>query len=481
MISSLRYSTRNHRLGALAHKVAFHNMRGINKLPNWIRQKHKMALSKQLEAQNLLAPLLALPNPHKPGQPMYTTEYFKSQWDDQVTFHKRHSDAETEENERLAAFLDQEATLSRLRTELNNIDNLNPDSYNQVLEIFHEFTETEERQRVLATNLGGVPTQFTGPNAEERKLRLLMWHAKSKLYVHAVELHAEQQPLHRGTPIGTTLSTKILAALERRKRPIQNSLNKFNNYRKDYLNQFAPNQDSLPENQPLTYKVFANLSLHHAFWQDVYLYHSRAPWAISSDIRNGIQYVLTIERTIEEVDLIKQELSSAMSWAVDLHQKLTDRIQSIQQRADERDVESESDSITTVSLGDCEESVKRLLVQHILQDHLSKHKNLILDWALDVAELWDELHKGDHTHAWFDLVESVGDDARTTRNTREVDSTAAAPNRVGNEGNNQANDDYPDDNAADGAGEEVDAAQLMDMLTFDDDEPDYTNNDDAIE
>jgi hypothetical protein len=46
---------------------------------------------------------------------MYTTEYFKSQWDDQVTFHKRHSDAETEENERLAAFLDQEATLSRLR------------------------------------------------------------------------------------------------------------------------------------------------------------------------------------------------------------------------------------------------------------------------------------------------------------------------------------------------------------------------------
>ncbi|PLW37089.1 hypothetical protein PCANC_19025 [Puccinia coronata f. sp. avenae] len=366
-----------------------------------------MALSKQLEAQNLLAPLLALPNPHKPGQPMYTTEYFKSQWDDQVTFHKRHSDAETEENERLAAFLDQEATL--------------------------------------------------------------------------IELHAERQPLHCGTPIGTTLSTKILAALERRKRPIQTSLNKFNNYCKDYLNRFAPNQVSLPENQPLTYKVFANLSLHHAFWQDVYLYHSRAPWAISSDIRNGIQYVLTIERTIEEVDLIKQELSSAMSWAVDLHQKLTDRIQSIQQRANERDVESESDSITTVSLGDSEESVKRLLVQHILQDHLSKHKNLILDWALDVAELWDELHKGDHTHAWFDLVESVGDDACTTRNTREIDSTAAAPNRVGNEGNNQANDDYPDDNAADGAGEEVDAAQLMDMLTFDNDEPDYTNNDDAIE
>lgn len=34
LISSLQYSTRNHRLGALGHKVAFHNRRGINKLRN---------------------------------------------------------------------------------------------------------------------------------------------------------------------------------------------------------------------------------------------------------------------------------------------------------------------------------------------------------------------------------------------------------------------------------------------------------------
>jgi hypothetical protein len=156
-----------------------------------------------------------------------------------------------------------------------------------------------------------------------------MWHAKSKLYVHAVELHAERQPLHRGTPIGTTLSTKILAALKRRKRPIQNALNKFNTYRLDYLKKFAPNQVSLPENQPLTYQIFANLSLHHAFWQDVYLYHSRAPWALSNDVRNGIQAVLTIERTNEEVLLIKQELTSAISWAVDLHQQLSNRVDCI--------------------------------------------------------------------------------------------------------------------------------------------------------
>jgi hypothetical protein len=93
----------------------------------------------------------------------------------------------------------------------------------------------------------------------------------------------------------------------------------------------------------------------------------------------------------------------------DLPQKLTDRIQHIceffflvfldsqplndsailmvEQREDARDEESEGDLITSVSLGNCEENVKRLLVQHNLKDHLSKHETLILNWALDVAEL----------------------------------------------------------------------------------------------
>ncbi|PLW19816.1 hypothetical protein PCANC_12635 [Puccinia coronata f. sp. avenae] len=306
-------------------------------------------------------------------------------------------------------------------------------------------------------------------------MRLLMWHAKSKLYVHAVELHAKRQPLHRGTPIGTTLSTKILAALERRKRPIQNALNKFNTYRLDYLKKFAPNQVSLPKNQPLTYQIFANLSLHHAFWQDVYLYHSRAPWALSNDVRNGIQAVLTIERTNEEVLLIKQELTSAISWAVDLHQQLSNRVDFIEQQTYEPDDETEGNSITSVDLGDCKESVKWLLVQYVLRDHLSKHKKLILDWALDVAELWSKLHEGDQTHEWFNLAELIANQQL------EVDVTVAAPNIVRNGEDDQDNPDYPDNSASDGAGEEVEAAQLMGMLNFDDDAPDYTDNNDTME
>jgi hypothetical protein len=69
-----------------------------------------------------------------------------------------------------------------------------------------------------------------------------VWHAKSRLYVHAVELHAEQQPLSCGTPVGTTLTTQILAAMYCWKKPIQTSLKKFNTYRTNYLTRFAPNR-----------------------------------------------------------------------------------------------------------------------------------------------------------------------------------------------------------------------------------------------
>jgi hypothetical protein len=99
-----------------------------------------------------------------------------------------------------------------------------------------------------------------------------------------VQLSAERQPLYRGTHIGTTLSTNILAAIERRKKPIQAAIKKFNGYRTNYLTKFAPGEINLPENRPLTYHTFANISLDSAFWQDIYLFHSQAPWAKNANV-----------------------------------------------------------------------------------------------------------------------------------------------------------------------------------------------------
>ena len=163
----------------------------------------------------------------------------------------------------------------------------------------------------------------------EQNARLLIWHAKSKLYAHAVQLYGERQPLYHGTHIGTTLSTKILAAIEHRKKPIVAAIKKFNGYRTDYLRRFAPGEIDLPENRPLTYHSFSNISLDSPFWQDVYLFHSQAPWATNADIRAGIQAFLNIDRSNKEQAMIKNKANSATSWAVQLHSCIKARINNL--------------------------------------------------------------------------------------------------------------------------------------------------------
>jgi hypothetical protein len=145
------------------------------------------------------------------------------------------------------------------------------------------------------------------------------------LYTHAVELFAEQQPLYRGTHIGTTLSTRIIAAIERRKRPIETAIRKYNEYRHEYLALLTPEEDH-PNTPEMSYRTFVNLSLDDAFWQDVYLYHSRAPWAVNSDVRSGIHAMLIAKRVEEEINMIQHEFESALSWAVNHHVLLKAKI-----------------------------------------------------------------------------------------------------------------------------------------------------------
>jgi hypothetical protein len=112
-----------------------------------------------------------------------------------------------------------------------------------------------------------------------QRLQLLLWHSKSELYAHADELFAERQPLYRGTHIGTTLSTRIIAAVERRKGPIEAAIKKYNGYRAEFQALLAPDEHQHLDSQDLTYRTFVNMSLDDAFWQDVYLYNSQEPWA----------------------------------------------------------------------------------------------------------------------------------------------------------------------------------------------------------
>ncbi|PLW37595.1 hypothetical protein PCASD_09036 [Puccinia coronata f. sp. avenae] len=409
LVSPLRYSTRSHRLGALQHKIEFHNKKGIVSLIHWIKYKQKMAVDCSEKAKDELASLSRTQNPFSSNQTNYTRKFFETQWQDQRSFQQTHTSAETEERECLAEFLDRQATLEILREQLMEADERYPTLFQSLIETVFEIADNQEQQRLVEINFTSFPAHLLGSNQEEQNARLLIWHAKSKLYAHAVQLHLERQPLYRGTHIGTTLSTKILAAIERRKKPVLAVIKKVNDYRASYLTQFAPSEVNLPENRPLTYHSFTNISLDSAFWQDVYLFHSQAPWAKSADVRTGIQAFLMIDRSNEELFLIKNELNSATSWAVELHGCIKARIDYLKDRV-VGGLQNE-DAVrlaTSIDMGKCEDVMKVALVISVLEDQLAKHEALMRSWAGDVHDLWTTLYGSiPELHPWFQLVDNL--------------------------------------------------------------------------
>ncbi|KAI7946409.1 hypothetical protein MJO29_010936, partial [Puccinia striiformis f. sp. tritici] len=294
---------------------------------DWIKHKYKIAGEKGDTARAQLVELTKVPNEFSLDQSNYNREFFESQWQDQRRFQQNHTTIESEEQERLAVYLNRQATLETLRRQINQIANhqANPGTYNSIMESLIEISEAWEQQISVKVDFTSFPAALVESDSEEQNVRLLIWHAKLRLYAHAVALYAEQQPLYWGTHIGTTLSTRIIAAITNCQKPIMASINKFNNY----LTQFAPKQLNLPGNRPLTYDTFTNLSLENSFWQDVDLFHSQALWAKNADVHSGIQAVLVIDQTDEEKDIVSKEFKCAMSWAVELHTSIRAKLEDV--------------------------------------------------------------------------------------------------------------------------------------------------------
>ncbi|KNE90316.1 hypothetical protein PSTG_16243 [Puccinia striiformis f. sp. tritici PST-78] len=230
------------------------------------------------------------------------------------------------------------------------------------MESLIEISEAWEQQISVKVDFTSFPAALVESDSEEQNVRLLIWHAKSRLYAHAVALYAEQQPLYWGTHIGTTLSTRIIAAITNCQKPIMASINKFNN---------------------------------------VDLFHSQALWAKNADVHSGIQAVLVIDQTNEEKDIVSKEFKCAMSWAVELHTSIRAKLEDVdhqmlialKETADlDEGMGSERDltipSITSLDLGQCKEGDKLAPVKSTLEEELLIHESLMRSWAGDVLELW---------------------------------------------------------------------------------------------
>jgi hypothetical protein len=163
---------------------------------------------------------------------------------------------------------------------------------------------------------------------EEAKLRLLLWDAKSELFIQAVHIQGEKRPLidskTMGSRLGTRMKENIFKALQNRRPAVKKIIATYNRRYSKYINKFPNETLSDSADYPLTYDNFVSFPLDHRFWNDSLYYHSKAPWATDPEVRAGITACLTLRRVQEEFQLLAQELCRAMGWGVTYYKKLTE-------------------------------------------------------------------------------------------------------------------------------------------------------------
>ncbi|KAA1115642.1 hypothetical protein PGTUg99_018995 [Puccinia graminis f. sp. tritici] len=427
LVSPLRYATRNHRLAAIAHRLKFHNHRGITRLAFWLRRKFGNAVTRRREARAELAGLLDTKNPHSEQGVNYTKGFFMRQWKNQCQFQKDHTEDEHDRRTKLVKLYKEEGVLELLRNRL-----MGPEVFlateDQVEELLNNISEKTKELKKLAEELHITNSTSQDRNEEERLL-LLLWDAKSELFIHAVNRHAELQPVVNsktmGTRLGTKLKEKIFKAIGNRRPAVNRSIAQFNKCHSDFVARF-PDQSVSGFQGQLTYDLFSELPLDDKFWNDGLYFHSKAPWAVDPDVRAGITCVLVLSRIQEEFQLIAQELARVVGWAIAHHAHLVEFIVYLQRhRKDENGhrisgAEEERlvplDHIDEMYLGGISRRQKFKMIERELRTRLDEHEALVEDWSEDVIWLWSmcqPIPNKPYIKQWHELISRI-----RTRKTR---------------------------------------------------------------
>ncbi|KNZ53416.1 hypothetical protein VP01_3243g1, partial [Puccinia sorghi] len=117
-----------------------------------------------------------------------------------------------------------------------------------------------------------------------------------------------------GNILGKWLKEQILAAIKRRKAPVEKEIKLLNDWRA-HLQKANLCQLALPENQDLTFANFLKIYLDNTLWNDGHFYHAQLPWVTNPQVRRGIKAVLLLDQVEEEIELLTQELNRKMTWA----------------------------------------------------------------------------------------------------------------------------------------------------------------------
>ncbi|PLW09321.1 hypothetical protein PCASD_24805 [Puccinia coronata f. sp. avenae] len=275
---------------------------------------------------------MVLPNPFEESKGNYTISFFKKQWINQCSFRADHTNEEQERIKQLIDLYEHWSTLEVLKTRL-----LDPTfhllSKKEVNKVFDNVKKVSKELKKLEETLSD---QLLSDENDEHRLLLLLYKSKKELYVQAVHLHPERQPLldakRLGNRVGTTLKEKIMKAMRDRTPAIKKLLDKFNKHLAKYLEKFPDQTLRISLAYPLRYEEFSKMPLDHDFWNNGLYFQLTASWAVEPNVRTGTNCVLILSRLQEEYQLIAQELARAVGWGVSHYRRFSDSIAYLSQR-----------------------------------------------------------------------------------------------------------------------------------------------------
>ncbi|POW10325.1 hypothetical protein PSTT_06118 [Puccinia striiformis] len=378
--------------------------------------KFNAAITRRIQTRLILQQLLRQQNPFDSQGRNYKKSFFKQQWTSQREFRHNRTGPEDERRCKLVELYEKEATVARLRKELSSPKVLQRTEEELADLIKNIQTGTEEVQLLKEelTEEEGVPI-----DDKEQRLLLLLWSAKTDLFLQASYKQAETQPITDSQTIGTRLGTKgrekVFQALRDRESTVARALNLYNKRYTDYVAEYPDKAPATQYEHPISYDEFSIFPLDDAFWNDGIYYQSKEPWAIDPNVRSGINCVLILSRIQEEFQLIAQELARMVEWAISHYHTLYKSINYLRGRIVQMSIPNTvvpPDYIDEIPFGDgkCSRVLKVTYIKQDLQQRAWEHGTLVQEWSEKVAWLWPRCQP--HTNRlalcrWFDLTKLV--------------------------------------------------------------------------
>ncbi|KNF01379.1 hypothetical protein PSTG_05478 [Puccinia striiformis f. sp. tritici PST-78] len=320
LVSTLRVSTRQHRLNAIQARADYYTDQLNGTAAHWLLNKLEHAQEVQDSASRALAELYAQPNRFTPGR-NYSSEFLDVQWQQEQAYHlnsNQTAQSQAIELGRLLCLtaevnqsLTRPMTAAQMLARINTINNL--------------AAELATHRQLMGPQIGA---NLTATQADELAK---LWYTKTELRRGFLALAEERQPLIRVTRPGesTTLGThgqqSIMRALRERSGKLKIVLETYNTQARA----FKTHHPRRPAPPLLTYNQLLALQPDDLFWNDGLFTNANDPWAIDPLTQTGVRHLAYYRRSVEEIRRLGWEARRAMAWAIEHHLRLLHLITNI--------------------------------------------------------------------------------------------------------------------------------------------------------